>query len=243
MGTKQLDFSDDTDNEWMEVCRKLRERQRELEKELAREGKKLPEDSDEEEGISEDDKIKCLQSWGVPERILKNLRNLKETKAIKWVKEFSVQPREAWCLVLSGGKGTGKSTGAAAWLYDNVPQDASTRTDGAPNLSPRYWWSGTRIARTNGYAKDFEAMIQRKYMIIDDLGVEYLDKNGNFLQRLDELIDERYSNFKRTIITTNLNVKAFQERYGERVTDRLREGFAHGGGFYEIADESMRARR
>ena len=28
--------------------------------------------------------------------------------------------------------------------------------------------------------------MQSKFMVIDDLGVEYLDKNGNFLQRLDE---------------------------------------------------------
>jgi len=208
MGTKQLDFSKDTDDDWMEVVAKLRERQRVMQLELGeeeREGFKPAEGP----GITE--KIKCLQAWGVPERILKNLFSeespLKATKAVEWVREFSLQPREAWCLVLSGGKGTGKSTGAAVWLHDNVP------IDGAPTYTTRYWWSGTRIARTNGYAKDFEKMLQHKFMVIDDLGVEYLDKNGNFLQRL------------------------------ERVTDRLREGFAYGGGFYEIADDSMRARR
>jgi DNA replication protein DnaC len=80
-------------------------------------------------------------------------------------------------------------------------------------------------------------------MVIDDLGVEYLDKNGNFLQRLDELIDERYSNYRQTIITTNLNVKAFKERYGERVADRIREGFEFGGAFMELAESSMRVRK
>jgi len=236
MGTKQLDFSGDVDDEWMEVCAKLRERQKAIEAERARNG----EESQPElypEGPDGDEKIRCLRMWGVPERILKNLRTLQETKAVNWVRQFALQPKEAWCLVLSGGKGTGKSTGAAVWLHENVPMD------GTPSYATRYWWSGTRIARTNGYTKDFEKMMQHKFMIIDDLGVEYLDKNGNFLQRLDELIDERYSNYKRTIITTNLNVEAFQRRYGDRVTDRLREGFAHGGGFYEIADDSMRARR
>ncbi|MAH47516.1 hypothetical protein CMI37_16975 [Candidatus Pacearchaeota archaeon] len=238
METKQLDFSEDTDDEWMQVVGKLRERQRVMNLELS--GKEQ-EEFDPDEGASASEKMKCLQTWGVPERILKNIFSvenpLEKTKAVKWVRQFSLQPREAWCLVLSGGKGTGKSTGAAVWLYDNVPPD------GAPSYTTRYWWSGTRIARTNGYAKEFEKMMQHKFMVIDDLGVEYLDKNGNFLQRLDELIDERYSNFKRTIITTNLNVQAFQDRYGDRVTDRLREGFAYGGGFYEIADDSMRARR
>ena len=83
-------------------------------------------------------------------------------------------------------------------------------------------------------------MMQSKLMVIDDLGIEYLDKNGNFLQRLDELLDERYSNFRKTIITTNLNADAFKDRYGERVADRMREGFTWGGGFIELADDSMR---
>ncbi len=238
MGTKQPSSSKDGDDDWMEVVAKLRERQRTMQLELEEEGQ---EEFEPEEGPRVFEKMKCLQSWGVPERILKNLFSeedpLRETKAVEWVRQFNTQPREAWCLVLSGGKGTGKSTGAAVWLHDNVP------ANGAPTYTSRYWWSGTRIARTNGYAKEFEKMLQHKFMVIDDLGVEYLDKNGNFLQRLDELIDERYSNFKRTIITTNLNVEAFQNRYGDRVTDRMREGFAYGGGFYEIADDSMRARR
>tara|TARA_R100001480_G_scaffold104823_1_gene107419 strand:- start:2226 stop:2936 length:711 start_codon:yes stop_codon:yes gene_type:complete len=236
METKQLDFSEDEGDEWMQACRKLQQRQKTLEIERSKKGEKAQPEF-YPRGVSDEDRVKCLQMWGVPERILKNLRSLRETKAVKWVRQFSLQPREAWCLVLSGGKGTGKSTGASVWLHENVPED------NIPTYEKRYWWSGTRIARTNGYAKDFENMIQHKLMVIDDLGVEYLDKNGNFLQRLDELIDERYSNFKRTIITTNLNVEAFQKRYGERVTDRLREGFAYGGGFYEISDDSMRARR
>jgi len=180
-------------------------------------------------------KLNCLRAWGVPERIIKNLENLKTTKAVNIVKNWSDTPREAWCLILSADKGTGKSTAAATWLYDMALE--------APTYLKRYWWSGTRIARTNGYAKEFEKMMESRYMVIDDLGVEYLDKNGNFLQRLDELIDERYSNFRKTIITTNLNTQAFKERYGERVADRIREGFHSGGAFMELSDASMRTQR
>tara|TARA_R110002051_G_scaffold314371_1_gene391405 strand:- start:3030 stop:3698 length:669 start_codon:yes stop_codon:yes gene_type:complete len=180
-------------------------------------------------------KLSCLRTWGVPERIIKNLENLKTTKAVNIVKNWADTPREAWCLILSADKGTGKSTAAATWLYDMASE--------APTYLKRYWWSGTRIARTNGYAKEFESMMQSRYMVIDDLGVEYLDKNGNFLQRLDELIDERYSNFRKTIITTNLNTQAFKERYGERVADRIREGFHSGGAFMELSDASMRTQK
>jgi len=231
--TKQLDFSEDSSDEWIRSAYKIYKKSKEQQAVDAAEGREF---CPVEEGLKPHERIKCLQVWGVPERILKNLEILKETKFVKAVRDFSLCPREAWCLVLSAGKGTGKSTAAAVWLYDNVP------IEGAPTYQTRYWWNGTRIARTNGYAKDFEKMMQSRFMIIDDLGVEYLDKNGNFLQRLDELIDERYSNFKRTIITTNLNAVAFKERYGERVADRMREGFAWGGGFVELSDDSMRAR-
>ena len=226
-----LDYREDTADEWMRAVYRMYTRQKQREAADAAEGREF---CPVEEGASGGCRIKCLRTWGVPERILKNLENLKDTKAVKYIKDFTLSPREAWCMVLSGGKGTGKSTAAAVWLYESVPPE------GAPAYQRRYWWNGTKIARTNGYAKDFEKMIQSKLMVIDDLGVEYLDKNGNFLQRLDELIDERYSNFRKTVITTNLNAEAFKDRYGERVADRMREGFAWGGGFMELADTSMR---
>ena len=226
-----LDYREDTADEWMRAVYRMYTLQKQREAADAAEGREF---CPVEEGLSAGDRIQCLGVWGVPERILKNLELLKETKPVHYVREFTLCPREGWCLILSGGKGTGKSTAAAVWLYENVP------LDGAPTYQTRYWWNGTRIARTNGYAKDFEKMMQSKLMVIDDLGVEYLDKNGNFIQRLDELIDERYSNFRKTIITTNLNAEAFKERYGERVADRMREGFAWGGGFMELSDDSMR---
>ena len=93
----------------------------------------------------------------------------------------------------------------------------------------------------HSYNQELEKMMQVSVMVIDDLGVEYMDKNGHFSHRLDELIDDRYSNYKKTIITTNLNKKDFQARYGNRVTDRIREGFKHGGDYLEFSGRSLRA--
>jgi len=227
-----LDYSKDSDDEWVKAVYRLYLAQEQKKAVMAAEGREFCPIS-EDGKINPEDKIKCLKMWCVPERILKNLGNLKITKPINYVREFALAPREAWCLILSGGKGTGKSTAAAAWLYEEAVR--------VPTHEERFWWNGTRIARTNGYNKEYEKMMKSHLMVIDDLGVEYLDKNGNFLQRLDELIDERYSNFKRTIITTNLNARAFKERYGERVADRMREGFSWGGGYMELSDNSMRS--
>lgn len=235
-----FDFSKEPDNEWIRVVRNCYQKSKEAKEALEAQGITTYEE-EEEYSLSANDRLECLKDWGVPARILNNLTDLEQlinTKAKIAVENYLKQPQEAWCLVLSGGKGTGKSTAAALWLYENVPLNANETS-----YKKRYWWSGTKIARINGYNKDYEKMIEAQYMVIDDLGIEYLDKNGNFLQRLDELIDERYSNFRRTIITTNLNGAAFKERYGDRVSDRMRESFSAGGQYLEIPDESLRTAR
>jgi len=181
-----------------------------------------------------------IQQQGVPKRLASVIRSDKfiATKAIKAVQKWVEQDQEAWCLVLSGGKGCGKSTAAAYWLYLMARERLKE-----PNQTPsktRGWWSATRVSRLSSYSDKFETMLTANMMVIDDLGVEYVDKNGHFAHRLDELIDERYSNYRRTLITTNLNAPEFKTRYGERVADRLREGFSHGGMFFEISDKSLR---
>ena len=179
-----------------------------------------------------------IDKWGVPTRIMKNLEEFKLTRAIKAVEKFKGSAQEGWCLVLSSGKGTGKSTAAAHWLMDYVKEIHMSG-----NIKQiRRWWSGTRLARISSYNSEFEKICVLPVLVLDDLGVEFLDKNGNFQQKLDELLDDRYSNFRKTIITTNLNSDDFKERYGERVADRIREGFPYGGAFHENSEASMRIR-
>ena len=173
---------------------------------------------------------------GIPQRIISTLTGEHlSTPAYQAVEKFLGAPREGWCLVLAGPKGCGKSTAAAYYLWEKARQ-----SEGNPSSAMR-WWTASRVARVSGYNQELEKMMQVSHMVIDDLGTEYLDKNGYFSHRLDELIDDRYSNYKRTIITTNLNAKDFQNRYGDRVADRIREGFKHGGGYAELDGKSLRA--
>ena len=173
---------------------------------------------------------------GIPQRIIETLAGEHlDTPAYQAVKEFLGASREGWCLVLAGPKGCGKSTAAASYLWDKIKQSESE-----PTRAMR-WWTASRVARVSGYNAELEKMMQVQVMVIDDLGTEYLDKNGYFSHRLDELIDDRYSNYKKTIITTNLNSKDFQVRYGARVADRIREGFKYGGGYVELNGKSLRA--
>ena len=190
---------------------------------------------EEKEDLGGEDLESSLRRQGMPQRIIETLRDMKETKATDAINSFLLTDREAWCLVLAGPKGCGKSTAAGRFLSEITKPKVRS-----PPKNTR-WWTSSRISRVSGYDSHLEKIMRERVIVIDDLGVEYLDKNGYFSHRLDELIDERYSNYRKTVITTNLNAKDFQARYGARVADRIREGFKHGGAYVEIDMGSLRA--
>ena len=194
---------------------------------------------DAEELLSKPERIDLwLKAWGVPLRMRRLVRGgLNETKAVRVVNEYIDTPEEAWCLTVGADKGTGKSTAAAKWLTSFIDHDP----DNVPNnKTPNYWFTGPGLTRINNYDVAWEKVMHSRVMVLDDLGVEYIDKNENFLTRLDELIYVRHGEFLPTLITTNLNSEDFEKRYGDRVFDRICEGFDEGGGFCEINLESMR---
>lgn len=175
-----------------------------------------------------------LKVWGVPRMLAEvaigEVYTTNPLAAVKrWVESSS---KKGWCLVLSSQQGAGKSMAAAWWLSEIAKTVEVSRM--------KRWWSSSEIARASTYDQDFVRMFSAEATVVDDLGAEYLDKNGNFLTKFDEIIDCRYANFRKTIITTNLNAAAFKDRYGKRVADRIRDGFHGGGAFVEFSDESLR---
>ena len=79
-------------------------------------------------------------------------------------------------------------------------------------------------------------LLEASRLVIDDLGEEFNDTKGNFLAVLDETISDRVANERPTVITTNLDVDKFRDRYGRRITDRIRGD----GRWVAFAGESMR---
>lgn len=75
------------------------------------------------------------------------------------------------------------------------------------------------------------------FLVLDDLGTEYLKDGGMAEGFLDELFYEREGNRLTTIITTNLNAKQLAERYSPRILDRLRGGW---GSAFTIGGPSLR---
>ena len=190
----------------------------------------------EERGMTDDELESSARHQGVPQRIIDTLKaEFLDTQAIDCIQSFLDAPREAWCIVLAGPKGCGKSTAAGLYLWEK------TRPNHKSPPKDMTWWTAARVSRISSFNDQLDKVMKTKTIVIDDLGVEYLDKNGHFNHRLDELIDERYSNYRKTVITTNLNARDFQSRYGVRVADRIREGFKHGGAYVEINQGTLRS--
>lgn len=182
---------------------------------------------------------------GIPRRIRDFATDPDQTAAIKRVDRWradSQSSADAWCLVLSASKGLGKSVAAGYAAQGMLAGggravvsywDSRDRKD---KTLPS-WWSISSFARLGGFDGRFDAICKHPGLIVlDDLGAEYLDAKGWFHQALDAFIDERYCEYRPTIITTNLSATDFKARYSERICDRLREG----GAFYEFRGESMR---
>lgn len=124
-----------------------------------------------------------------------------------------VRRGEFRALVLAGAIGRGKSVAASWWLLDGP----------WPAKHDPLFVSSARLARWERYDNAaMDRLLLASKLVIDDLGEEFNDTKGNFLAVLDETVSDRISNRRPTVITTNLDVAKFRERYGERITDRIK---------------------
>ena len=168
----------------------------------------------------------AVKATGLPERLVRLVAAgaLRETDAVAAMRE------PAGITVLSGAPGCGKTVAAASWLFDWA----------AHHLEAGLWLTAARLQRWDRYSRaEMDRLFGYPRLVLDDLGTEYLDERGSFMTTLDELVNERYASGRPLVITTNLNVEAFKQRYGERIADRIREA----GVFKAVGSQSMRAAR
>ena len=134
-------------------------------------------------------------------------------------------------VVLSGGVGVGKSAAAAVWLRERLV---------AHGRIWMRWLHAHHLARAaRSDDGDQVALLEKvDFLVLDDLGTEFLDAKGWLSATLDSIVHQRHGARRPTVVTTNLDVEAFRARYGERVADRIREC----GAFVHVAGGSMRGR-
>lgn len=138
------------------------------------------------------------------------------------VAEWLTNPLAKPWLLIYGGVGNGKTT--------------LLRAIQAFVNSQRFYIGNTRVqmlvqtaSRLSALAVEsprlFESRTDQECIGIDDLGVEPLEVNsfGTRSTPIAELLLHRYERMRFTILTSNLSEEQLTSRYGERITDRLRE--------------------
>lgn len=145
---------------------------------------------------------------GWPLLCLQGVEHVDESKpAVAQLAKWAVSERSI--AVLSGGVGCGKTTAAAWWAQRNYPRALFVRA--------------STFARASRYGAQRDEWVGARTLVLDDLGTEYTDDKGSLIGDLEELVDVYYGDRKPLLITTNLAAAAFASRYGERITDRLRQ--------------------
>lgn len=158
---------------------------------------------------------------GIPETHLAHVydREPEECDALTQVRMFLDSDQQQF-LVLSGAPGTRK-TGSACWALTREPGMFVAAKDIAS------------IAANSSVTERMYQLRTAPLLVLDDVGVQYVDEKGYFYTAFNALIDERYAAALKTILTTNLSPVQFRDRYEERIARRIREcgkWFAIAGG-------------
>jgi DNA replication protein DnaC len=139
-----------------------------------------------------------------------------ETEAVK-----ALRQEVAGLVVLSGAPGCGKTAAVSWWL---------SRAPGSKFIT------AAKLSRISKWGDEVKELIKATRLGIDDLGVEFADDKGFFVSLLDDVINERYSRQRPTVITTNMQAPLFSSRYKGRIVDRVDE-FC---GFTSLSGGSLR---
>lgn len=172
-----------------------------------------------------------LRIAGVPGRCVDLWQTgLRDTYALTCI-EAVVSGRKS-LLLLSGGPGTGKTVAGVEALARRFLRPCRETEDAG------LFVRATEASRLGLYGDEtrrrVSAMLSTQVLVLDDLGAELLSDAWRAL--LDEIVDTRYGDRLTTVLTTNLESGVFREKYGARVTDRVR----HDGLVAECGTQSMR---
>jgi len=138
-------------------------------------------------------------------------------------------------LILSGGVGTGKTHLACA-IGNEYIKVGSVLFIKVSALIRRI----RETYRPNSTKTEQQAIDEFRgidLLIIDEIGVQRGTQDEENI--LFEVIDDRYSFFKSTILISNLNINEIKKYLGERAVDRMRE---NGGSAIVMDWESYRHR-
>jgi len=132
-------------------------------------------------------------------------------------------------ILIMGGCGTGKTYTAATIINEAVwkTQTSHARMISVPKLLEEIKATYDSKAKRKLREMEFDLTEIEKceLLCIDDLGAEHLKEGDGaswIREKLFLIIDSFWNRKKTIIVTTNCTVKDIEDKYGDRVMDRIR---------------------
>ncbi len=147
-------------------------------------------------------------------------------KAKEYVIRFNEFETEGKGLLLTGQVGTGKTHLSAAianylMFKKYVPVKFGNVTSLLSEIKETYNDEENKKANKETEGKIIKSLSSVRLLIIDDLGKEKSTDWSNTI--IYTIINNRYENYKPTIVTTNLSIKELENRIGDASVSRLIE--------------------
>ena len=188
------------------------------------------------------DRERHWQRWapeiGVPRRLVgASLLAEPRSDALARVDAYMKGPdfRAGRCLILAGPTGVGKSFAAVAALRELC------RPSGHFYAGRLLFCHVPKLCDAlfdfNKRQNTLDKAKRTRFVVLDDLGAEYVKEGGLSDASLEAIIWEREAEILPTIITTNLTAEGLKARLSERLIDRLRGDW---GCIYECPGPSWR---
>ncbi|MDE7464422.1 MAG: ATP-binding protein, partial [Clostridiales bacterium] len=140
-------------------------------------------------------------------------------KAYALAREYVADNNAKPFFILLGAPGTGKTVLSSAIVGAAMENGASAVAVTAFDFVRRALDYHTQFS-IQDYTDRFTPMLDCDILVIDDLGTESLLKNVT-KEYLYTVINERWLNKKRTVITTNRTPSELNARYGESIFSRM----------------------
>lgn len=134
-----------------------------------------------------------------------------------YAEEFPDNKKTTKNLLFYGKSGLGKT-----FMMRAIHQELVNKNKIVHFTSAYKWFELAKKSYFGLESLAYEELLNADMLMIDDLGTEPLQENITVPQ-LFNVINERHSRGLHTILSTNLDLPSFSQRYTERVTSRLED--------------------
>ena len=128
------------------------------------------------------------------------------------------EPKTSPSILMMGGTGLGKTHLSSAVARGVIEKGNDVFYTGAIDLFSQF-----EIQRFKTYNNEPNELIERYFecdlLVIDDLGTEMINQFS--ISTLYNLLNDRLSRRKPTIVSTNLSQEDIQKKYTDRITSRM----------------------